>query len=192
MYGGMSRWCREHKVVSMGHFMEHGDDIFSRDMSGGNMMQLQKYSDMGGMDLVCGQLYPGKRNMGEYQMPKIASSISHTYNKDNDIAFCEIFGGYDQDLTYPTDEMAGRLAPGPRREFPHPALVQSAGALRRRLSAVLLQRRLRTALAALPRLGRLHQPPEPDADRRTARCPGGHSCTSARAITSARNSARRN
>ncbi len=102
MYGGMSRWCRDHKVVSMGHFMEHGNDIFSRDMSGGNMMQLLKFSDMGGMDLVCGQLQPGKRNMGEYQMPKMASSVSHTGNKANDIAFCEIFGGYNQDLTYPT------------------------------------------------------------------------------------------
>ncbi len=102
MYGGMSRWCREHKVVSMGHFMEHGNEIFNREMSGGNMMQLQKYSDMGGIDLVCGQLQPGNRNMNEYQMAKIASSISHTYNKDDDIAFCEIFGGYNQDLTYPT------------------------------------------------------------------------------------------
>ena len=102
MYGGMSRWCREHKVFSMGHFMEHGNDMFNRDMSGGNMMQLQKYSDMGGMDLVCGQLQPGNRNLHEYQMAKMASSVSHTYNKTNDIAFCEIFGGYNQDLTYPT------------------------------------------------------------------------------------------
>ena len=102
MYGGMSRWCREHKVYSMGHFMEHGDCMFSRDMSGGNMMQLQKYSDMGGMDLVCGQVYPGQRNMGLYQMPKMASSVAHAYHKDNDIAFCEIFGGYGQNLTYPT------------------------------------------------------------------------------------------
>ncbi len=102
MYGGMSRWCREHKVFSMGHFMEHNNDMFSKDMSGGNMMQLQKYSDMGGMDLVCNQLQPGDRNMGVYQMPKMASSISHAYHKNKDIAFCEIFGGYGQKLTYPT------------------------------------------------------------------------------------------
>ena len=101
MYGGMSKWCKQHKVISMGHFMEHDDCIFSREMSGGNMMQLLKYSDMGGMDLVCDQLYPGQRNMGCYQMPKIASSISHTYNKTDDIAFCEIFGGYGQKVTYP-------------------------------------------------------------------------------------------
>jgi len=102
MYGGMSRWCRDHKVVSHGHFMEHNDCMFDRNLSAGNMMQLQKYSDMGGIDLVCHQVYPGQRNMGLYQMPKIASSISHTYGKTDDLAFCEIFGGYDQILTYPT------------------------------------------------------------------------------------------
>lgn len=101
MYGGMSKWCREHGVFSMGHFMEHGNDIFHRGMSGGNMMQLQKYSDMGGVDLVCQQVYPGQRNMGLYQMPKIASSISHTYGKRDDIAFSEVFGAYGQNITYP-------------------------------------------------------------------------------------------
>ncbi len=101
MYGGLSKWCREHRVFSMGHFMEHDNDLFSRVMSGGNMLQLLKYSDMGGMDLVCGQLPPGQRPMGIYQIPKIASSISHVYHKADDIAFCEIYGGYNQDLTYP-------------------------------------------------------------------------------------------
>lgn len=101
MYGGLAQWCREHNVISMGHFMEHGGDIFHRGMSGGNMMQLQKHSDMGGIDLVCQQVYPGQRNMGLYQMPKIASSISHTYNKKDDIAFSEIFGAYGQHITYP-------------------------------------------------------------------------------------------
>jgi alpha-L-rhamnosidase len=101
MYGGMAKWCKAHNVFSMGHFMEHGSCMFSRTMSAGNMMQLQSHSDMGGIDLVCRQLYPGNRPMGSYQMPKIASSLSHTYNKANDIAFCEIFGGYSQTLTYP-------------------------------------------------------------------------------------------
>ncbi|MCX7006800.1 MAG: glycosyl hydrolase [Kiritimatiellaeota bacterium] len=101
MYGGMSAWCRARKVYSMGHFMEHNNDLYSRTLSGGNMMQLQRYSDMGGMDLVCNQVYPGERKEGLYQMPKIASSISHTYDKADDIAFCEIYGGYGQKLTYP-------------------------------------------------------------------------------------------
>ncbi|MDD2598659.1 MAG: glycosyl hydrolase [Kiritimatiellae bacterium] len=101
MYGGLSKWCKARNVYSMGHFMEHGNCIFSRGMSGGNMMQLQAHSDMGGIDLVCNQLYPGQRPMGMYQMPKIASSISHTFNKAGDIAMCEIYGGYNQSLTYP-------------------------------------------------------------------------------------------
>ncbi|MCL1920554.1 MAG: hypothetical protein FWG50_05665 [Kiritimatiellaeota bacterium] len=101
MYGGMTKWCKEHGVFSSGHFMEHGNDIFHRGMSGGNMMQLMKYSDMGCIDLVCEQVYPGQRNMGLYQMPKIASSISHVYDKKDDIAWSEIFGGYFQKLTYP-------------------------------------------------------------------------------------------
>ncbi len=101
MYGGMSRWCREHGVYSMGHFMEHNNCLYDRGMSGGNMMQLQRHSDMGGIDLVCDQLYPGQRKDGLYQMPKIASSISHTCGKADDIAFCEIYGGYGQKVTYP-------------------------------------------------------------------------------------------
>ena len=100
MYGGMTKWCREHGIFSSGHFMEHGTDLFSRGMSGGNVMQLMKYSDMGCIDLVCDQLYPGQRRMDMYQMPKIASSISHVYDKKDDIAWTEIFGGYNQTLTY--------------------------------------------------------------------------------------------
>jgi hypothetical protein len=100
MYGGMTKWCREHGVFSSGHFMEHHNDLFSRGMSGGNVFQLMKYSDMGCIDLVCEQVYPGQRNMGLYQMPKIASSISHVYDKKDDIAWTEIFGGYFQKLTY--------------------------------------------------------------------------------------------
>ena len=101
MYGALSKWCKEHGVISMGHFMEHDDCIYDRGMSGGNMMQLQKHSDMGGIDLVCQQQYPGERKMKVYQIPKIASSISHTYNKKDDIALSEIFGAYNQNITYP-------------------------------------------------------------------------------------------
>ncbi len=100
MYGGMSRWCREHGVISMGHFMEHS--FFDRGMCGGNVMQLMKHSDRGGIDLVCQQLYPGQRWEEYYQMPKLASSVSHLYGCEGnrDIAFNEIFGAYEQSLTY--------------------------------------------------------------------------------------------
>ena len=113
MYGGMSKWCREHQVVSMGHFMEHGSELFSRQLCAGNMFQLQKYSDMGGIDLVCQQFYPGQKKHGLWQMAKLGSSIAHAYHKTDDLAMCEMFGAYGQSITYPqmkwlTDQMQVR------------------------------------------------------------------------------------
>lgn len=113
MYGGMSDWCRKHKVKSIGHFMEHGRLYFHREFCAGDMMRLQKYSDMGGLDLVCRQMYPGQRPHDIYQTPKLASSISHVFDKDDDLTMCEMFGAYGQDITYPqmkwlTDQMQVR------------------------------------------------------------------------------------
>ena len=101
MYGGMAKWCHEHDVVSIGHFMEHENLYLHPDYCGGDMMRLQKYSDMGGIDLVVRQMYPGQRPSTIYQTPKLGSSISHVYGKKGDLAMCEIFGGYNQVLTYP-------------------------------------------------------------------------------------------
>ena len=101
MYGATTRWCRDHNVLSMGHFLEHGFLYLNRDVCAGNMFDLQKYSDMGGIDLVCQQMYPGQRPKDIYQTPKLGSSISHMYNKTDDIAFSEVFGAYGQHITYP-------------------------------------------------------------------------------------------
>jgi hypothetical protein len=101
MYGGMSEWCRERGVKSIGHFMEHGMLYVHPTYCAGDMMRLQKYSDMGGIDLVVKQMYPGQRPHDIYQTPKLGSSISHVYGKQDDVAMCEIFGGYNQELTYP-------------------------------------------------------------------------------------------
>jgi len=101
MFGGLSEWCRTRGVRSIGHFMEHGMLYVNNDYCAGDMMLLQKYSDMGGIDLVVRQMYPGQRPQDIYQTPKLASSISHVYGKDDDRAMCEIFGGYNQVLTYP-------------------------------------------------------------------------------------------
>lgn len=101
MYGGMSEWCRQRGVVSIGHFMEHGMLYVHPTYCAGDMMRLQKFSDMGGIDLVVKQMYPGQRPHDIYQTPKLGSSISHVYGKKDDIAMCEIFGGYLQKLTYP-------------------------------------------------------------------------------------------
>lgn len=101
LYGGMSAWCRAHGVKSIGHFMEHGALYLDPSYCAGNMFQLQKYSDMGAIDLVCNQMHPGERPHDIYQTPKLASSISHVYGKEDDLTMCEIFGGYNQVLTYP-------------------------------------------------------------------------------------------
>ena len=113
MYGTMSRWCQEHKVKSMGHFMEHGYLYLHPQFCAGDMMRLEKYSDMGGIDLVCRQMYPGQRPRDIYQTPKLGSSITHAFGKADDITMCEIFGGYNQELTYSqmkwlTDQMQVR------------------------------------------------------------------------------------
>ncbi|MEY3896874.1 MAG: hypothetical protein RLZZ214_2395 [Verrucomicrobiota bacterium] len=101
MYGGMSKWCRERGVVSIGHFMEQRELYLRPDYCAGDLMRLQKYSDMGGIDLVVRQMRPGQRPHDIYQTPKLGSSISHVYGKKDDIAMCEIFGGYGQELSYP-------------------------------------------------------------------------------------------
>jgi len=100
LYGGITDWCHKHGVRSIGHFLEHKWEYLRPDLCAGNMVQLQKYSDMGGIDLVCRQFYPGDRKMGLWQMAKLGSSISHAYNKPDDLAMCEIFGAYGQDITY--------------------------------------------------------------------------------------------
>jgi hypothetical protein len=67
------------------------------------MMRLQKYSDMGGIDAVFRQFAPGKRLADHgptWQTPKLCSSISHVYNKPDEVAMVEIFGARGQDLQY--------------------------------------------------------------------------------------------
>ncbi len=113
LYGGLSDWCGAHRVVSMGHFLEHGWEYLDPRLCAGNMFQLQKYSGMGGIDLVCRQFYPGQRDLGLWQMAKLGSSISHVYAKADDLTMCEMFGAYGQDITYPqmkwlTDQMQVR------------------------------------------------------------------------------------
>ncbi|HOW69520.1 MAG TPA: glycosyl hydrolase [Phycisphaerae bacterium] len=104
MYGGISRWCRERGVLSIGHFLEHGGTYANFDLCAGDMFKLQKYSDMGGVDLVFSQLKPGQRaayNAPCWQVPKIGSSLTHVYGKPDDVTMVEIFGARGQDLSYP-------------------------------------------------------------------------------------------
>jgi hypothetical protein len=104
LYGGLARWCKEHNVVSQGHFLEHTNCYLREDCCAGNMFQLQKYSDRGAIDAVFSQFAWGKRvtyDPPTWQTPKLASSITHSYGKADDVTMVEIFGARGQDLTYP-------------------------------------------------------------------------------------------
>ncbi|MBI4879455.1 MAG: hypothetical protein HY812_07310 [Planctomycetes bacterium] len=101
LYGGLTRWCHEHGVLSIGHFLEHDWEYLHPRLCAGNMFQLQKHSDMGAIDAVFRQFAPGTRDAGLWQTPKLGSSISHAYGKADDVAMVEIFGARGQDVGYP-------------------------------------------------------------------------------------------
>jgi hypothetical protein len=104
MYGGITRWCQAHGVASIGHFMEHAGMYRLQDFCAGDLMRVQKYSSMGGIDAVFSQFKMGQRAAYDapcWQTPKLGSSISHAYGKPDDLAMVEIFGARGQDLTYP-------------------------------------------------------------------------------------------
>ena len=107
MYGRQSEWCRKHGVFSSGHFFEHEETYYHFTMgAAGDVMRMLKYVEVPGVDLVCRQYYPNQRQVKSFQiaygqMPKYASSAAHVYNRHNGFNWCEIFGAYMQDLTYP-------------------------------------------------------------------------------------------
>ena len=124
MYGGMTQWCKEHGVKSIGHFWEHNNMYHLREWCAGDMVRLMKYCDMGGIDAVVKQFVPGKHITTDstvYQSPKLGSSVTHVFNKLDHLTLVEIFGNRGQDLTYPemkwwTDHM---LASGVNFFIPH-------------------------------------------------------------------------
>ena len=104
MYGGITKWCQDRGVKSIGHFMEHSGMYMLPDFCAGDLMHVQKYSSMGGIDAVFSQFKPGQRAAYDppcWQTPKLGSSITPAYGKPNDVAMVEIFGARGQDLTYP-------------------------------------------------------------------------------------------
>ncbi|UCD75249.1 MAG: hypothetical protein JSV91_15880 [Phycisphaerales bacterium] len=104
LYGGISRWCDEHGVQSIGHFLEHRNEYLHPELCAGNMFPLQKYSHMGGIDAVFRQFAWGRRDANDnpcWQTPKLGSSITHAYGKADDVTMVEIYGARGQDITYP-------------------------------------------------------------------------------------------
>jgi hypothetical protein len=65
-----------------------------------NMMEIQKYQDIPGMDLVVGQVHTRQKPYWMYQLPKLTSSIAITNNLPGHYALDEIFGGYGWGMTY--------------------------------------------------------------------------------------------
>jgi len=66
-------------------------------------------------------MYPGRRPRDIYQTAKLGSSITHVFNKPDDVTMCETFGAYGQDITYSqmkwlTDQMQVR---GVNFKIPH-------------------------------------------------------------------------
>ena len=104
LYGGITAWCHDHGVKSIGHFLEHRHCYMQQNLCAGDMIQLQKYSDMGGIDAVFSQFAMGRREAYDHpcwQTPKLGSSITHAYGKPDDISMVEIYGARGQDLSYP-------------------------------------------------------------------------------------------
>jgi len=104
LYGGITRWCEAHGVKSIGHFLEHGNAYLNQDLCAGDMLPLQKYSSMGGIDAVFDQFIWGRRVTRDapvWQTPKLGSSVTHAYGRPDDVTMVEIFGARGQDLTYP-------------------------------------------------------------------------------------------
>lgn len=65
-----------------------------------NLMEVQKWSDMGGLDLVCDQLHTRGRSPLMFELPRMVSSISHIYDKPGHLVMNEVFGGYGMGLPY--------------------------------------------------------------------------------------------
>ena len=114
MYGGLSEWCRRRGVFSSGHFMEHTSDFYQQKLNAGDVMAMEKYVDVPGIDLVIRQYYPADQQPGAAsrdkltaearrlqigEMPMISSSVAHVRNAWNGLNWSEVFGGYRQWLT---------------------------------------------------------------------------------------------
>jgi len=91
-YKPIQDWCREHGVKSVGHLIEHNQEHWSLGAGPGHFFRAERYLDMGGIDMVFHQVLPGSRNIDYWGMPKLASSVAHIYEMDDDLAHNETYG----------------------------------------------------------------------------------------------------
>ena len=89
-------WCREHGILSGGHF--NGENDLSLSMyhvHGGNILRVLRELDLPGIDLIWRQLWYGQRL---HPFPKLASSTANQSEKKRAVG--ELFAVYGSGLTF--------------------------------------------------------------------------------------------
>lgn len=105
--GVMQKWCREHGLGYIGHTLEDENTHCSLATGPVHYFRMQAHQDAAGIDLIGGQLMPGKdftqawygnpEGDGEfyhYGIAKLASSAAHIDPGKNGRSFCEVFAVY--------------------------------------------------------------------------------------------------
>lgn len=91
-YKPVQDWCHAHGVKSIGHMFEHELTHWGLGAGTGHLFRMQRYFDMGGIDVVFHQVLEGSTNIDYWGMPKLASSIAHVYDMGDDLAMDETYG----------------------------------------------------------------------------------------------------
>ncbi|MDO4284933.1 MAG: hypothetical protein Q4C60_06310 [Eubacteriales bacterium] len=105
--GQMHRWCRAHGLQYIGHNLEDENTHCSLATGPVHFFRMQANQDAAGIDLIGGQLMPGKdfrqawygssSGDGEfyhYGIAKLASSAAHIDPNKKGRSFCEVFAVY--------------------------------------------------------------------------------------------------
>lgn len=105
--GVMQKWCREHGLAYIGHNLEDENTHCSLATGPVHFFRMQAHQDAAGIDLIGGQLMPGKdftqawygnpEGDGEfyhYGIAKLASSAAHIDAGKCGRSFCEVFAVY--------------------------------------------------------------------------------------------------
>ncbi len=105
--GVMQKWCREHGLGYIGHTLEDENTHCSLATGPVHFFRMQAHQDAAGIDLIGGQLMPGKDftqawygntdGDGEfyhYGIAKLASSEAHINPDKKGRSFCEVFAVY--------------------------------------------------------------------------------------------------
>lgn len=127
--GAISAWCRARGVLSIGHFMEHGNLYQHLQFSGGDMMRsrLQRH----GASTPCLTSLSRQRDVRDgpcWQTPKLKLGdpcLRQAGRRDHGRDLRRARPGPH----LPGDEVVDRPYACVGRQFPHPALIQSAGSV---------------------------------------------------------------